>query len=223
MKLPYRILVLDDDENALEGIVELLCELEYAVTAASTFDEAKGLLSTGSYDLLIADVRLRGFNGLHLVRQVRRDRPEMAAMIMTGYDDTLMELEAGRYGAAFIRKPIEPGDFLAAVAKSLREVRRERRWHRKAVLGGFRVTVNGRPAAVLDVSYGGLRIELPQGGALPSRFGVDIAGINLHLDVDSVWSHAVGNTGTLLCGAALASQSSRAAETWRTIVDRLLP
>ena len=36
MKLPYRILVLDDDENALSGIVEVLSDAEYHVTGATT-------------------------------------------------------------------------------------------------------------------------------------------------------------------------------------------
>ena len=40
-------------------------------------------------------------------------------------------------------------------------VRRQRRWPRKRVEGGFRVTVKGRSAAVVDVSYGGLRLEMP--------------------------------------------------------------
>jgi CheY-like chemotaxis protein len=221
MKLPYRILVLDDDENALSGIVELLCGADYAAVGVTTFDEAKALLADETFDLLITDVRLRGFNGLHLVRQIHAERPEMGAMIMTGYDTTLMELEAGRYGATFVRKPIEPARFLAAVAKLVADIRRQRRWERKRVVGGFRVTANGSPAAVLDVSYGGLRIALPPGGAPPSRFGVDIAGIGLHLDVDSVWCHPAGEGGVVMCGAALTSDSSPAAETWRAIVDRL--
>ena len=86
MKLPYR-LVLDDDENALSGIVELLCGADYAVVGVTTFDEAKALLADETFDLLITDVRLRGFNGLHLVRQIHAERPEMAAMIADQYDD----------------------------------------------------------------------------------------------------------------------------------------
>ena len=88
------------------------------------FEAAREMLASEPFDLLIADVRLRGYNGLHLVRQIRRDRPEMATMIMTGYDDTMMELESGRYGAAFVRKPIDPAAFLETVAKSLAETRR---------------------------------------------------------------------------------------------------
>ena len=47
MKLPFRILVLDDDEHALSGLVELLREAEYQVTSAATYDAAKRLLDAG--------------------------------------------------------------------------------------------------------------------------------------------------------------------------------
>ena len=167
MKLPYRILVLDDDEHALAGIVEMLRDVGYLVTGAATYDAAKRLLGLGSYDLLITDVRLRGFNGLHLVRQSHQDCPEMATIIITGYDEPMIEIEAGRYGAEFVRKPLKTAEFLKTVTRCLGEVRRQRRWPRKRVVGGFRVTADGRPAAVVDVCYGGLRLEVPAGEQLP--------------------------------------------------------
>ena len=73
MKLPYRILVLDDDENALSGIAELLRDAEYHVTGATTYDAAKQLLAAESYDLFVSDVRLRGYNGLNLVMKSRTE------------------------------------------------------------------------------------------------------------------------------------------------------
>lgn len=224
MKLPYRILVLDDDEHALAGIVELLRDAGYLVTGAATYDAAKRLLALGSFDLLISDVRLRGFNGLHLVRQSHQEQPDMAMIIITGYDEPMIELEAGRYGAELVRKPIKPPAFLAAVARALATVRRPRRWPRKRVIGGFRVTVAGKPAAVVDVSYGGLRLEIPtgpSGGSLPSTFDVEVAGIGLHLEVEPVWSIPSDQSGSVLCGAALSSDATPAARTWRAIVDRL--
>lgn len=108
MKMAYRLLVLDDDEHALDGMVELLREAGYQVTPAIAYDRAKRLLLEASFDMLITDVRLRSFNGLHLVMQCRREHPDMALMIMTGYDEPLMELEASRYNAEFVRKPIRP-------------------------------------------------------------------------------------------------------------------
>jgi DNA-binding response OmpR family regulator len=221
MKLPYRILVLDDDEAALAGLVELLRDAMYVVTGAMTYDSAKRLLALSIYDLLIADVRLRGFNGVRLVQQSHVDYPNMAAMIMTGYDEPMIEFEAGRYGAAFVRKPIQPAEFLKAVAKCLGDIRRQRRWPRKRVVGGFRVTANGRPAAVLEVGYGGLMLEMPATEKLPSNFDVEIAGIGLRLRVEPVWCHSKGDSGAIMCGASLVSENSPAAFTWRTIVDRL--
>ena len=93
MKLPYRVLVLEDDENALMGVVELLSQSGFDVTPSATYDEAKRLLALGTYDLFITDVRLRGYNGLHLVAKVRKESPETGVIIMTGFDEPLMELD----------------------------------------------------------------------------------------------------------------------------------
>jgi DNA-binding response OmpR family regulator len=221
MKLPYRILVLDDDEHALEGFVELLREAGYNVTGASTFDSAKRLLGLEPFDLLITDVRLRGFNGLHLVMQVRAEYPDTEVIIISGYDEPLIELEASRHNAVFVRKPVMPAEFLKTVAAGLAHVRRQRRWPRKRVVGGFRVTAAGKPAAVVDVCYGGLRLEIASASSLPSTFDVEVAGIGLQLPVQPVWSYPSADSQSVVCGAALASDSTPAARTWRAIVDRL--
>jgi hypothetical protein len=88
------------------------------------------------------------------------------------------------------------------------------------VVGGFRVTAAGRTAAVVDVSYGGLRLELPDRANLPKSFDVEVAGIGLHLEVEPVWSYPSHETGGTVCGAAIAGDTP-AARTWRDIVDRL--
>jgi DNA-binding response OmpR family regulator len=221
MKLPYRIIVIDDDEVALSGMVELLRDAGHHVTGAETYEAAKRLLAINSYDLLITDVRLRAFNGLHLVMQSRTESPDMAIIIITGYNEPMMEIEASRYNAAFVRKPIRPSEFLDHVSERLANVRRQRRWPRKRVLGGFRVTAAGRNAAVVDVSYGGLRLELPEPAALPPSFDVEVSGIGLHLAVESVWVQPSADTGGTLYGASLATEHTAAARTWRAIVDRL--
>ena len=219
MKLPYRVLVLEDDENALAGIVELLSESGYDVTPVSSYDDAKKLLALSSYDLLITDVRLRSYNGIHLVAKLRKESPETAVIIMTGYDEPLIELEASRYNAIFVKKPLKAQALQDAVRRSLNAVRRERRWPRTRVIGGFRVKAAGLTAAVVDVSYGGLCLQIPSVQSLPATFDVEVSGIGLHLVVEPVWSTTA--KGAVLCGAALASDSTPAARTWREIVDRL--
>jgi DNA-binding response OmpR family regulator len=221
MKLPYRILVLDDDENALSGIVEMLRDADYHVTGAATYDAAKRLLIESPYDLLVTDVRLRGYNGLNLVMKCRAEYPDMAVIIISGYEEQLMDLEASRYQAVFVSKPIRPAAFLQTVNECLANVRRERRWPRKRVLGGFRVTAAGRPAAVVDVSYGGLRLEVPKDTELSQSFPVELSGIGLQFAVHAVWWCPSDNSNYTLCGAAIESGQGAAAHTWRAIVDRL--
>lgn len=221
MKLPYRILVLDDDANALTGMVEILRDAGYLATGAATYENAKRLLALGSYDLLITDIRLRGFNGLNLVRQSNVDYPDMAVMIITGYEEPMVEMEAARYRAEFLRKPYEPTVFADTVAAALARVRRQRRWTRKRVIGGFRVVAHGLPAAVVDVCYGGLQLEVPATAELPPSFDVEVSGIGLHFTVQTVWTQPSSERDTLICGAALATDATPAARTWRAIVDRL--
>lgn len=220
MKLNYRVLVVEDDDNALAGVVEMLSEGGYEVTPASAYEDAKRLLTVGGYDLFVTDVRLRSYNGINLVKKVREESPETAVIIMTGYDEPLMQLEASRYSALFLKKPIKSAALLDAARESLSNIRRVRRWPRKRIVGGFRVKAAGRPAAVVDVSYGGLCLEIPATDTVPALFDVEVSGLNLHLMVEPVWSSA-HVPGALLCGAALASDSTPAARTWREIVDRL--
>lgn len=220
MKLPYRILVLEDDANTLSGMVEMLRDAGHDVTGASTYEAAKGLLSTATFDLFLTDVRLRGYNGLNLVRQSNLDFPDMGIAVMTGYDEALTAIEAGRYRAAFIRKPVSPNDLLATVSRCLAAVRRQRRWTRKRVTGGFRVTANGHPAAVVDVSYGGLRLEIRDVQAVPDALDIEVSGIGLRLPVEIVWTTR-RTPDVTECGASLADDVTPAARTWRAIVDRL--
>jgi hypothetical protein len=132
----------------------------------------------------------------------------------------MMELEARRYRAEFLKKPIQFEELMEVVSRCLSGVHRQRRWPRKRVVGGFRVTAAGAPAAVVDVCYGGLRLEMPMANAVPARFAVEVSGIGLNLEVQPVWSYAADGGG-VICGAALASDHTQEARTWRTIVDRL--
>ncbi|HSC28175.1 MAG TPA: response regulator [Vicinamibacterales bacterium] len=223
MKLPYRVLVIDDDENALCGMEELLRAAGHDVTTTTSYEDAKKLLSLGGYDLLVTDVRIRSFNGLHLVMKVRNESPGLGVVIMSGYDSSLMELEARRYNATFVRKPIKPEEFIDVVSRGLKSVRRERRWPRKAVAGGFRVMAAGQPAAVVDVCYDGLRLEMPPAGSLPAMFVVEVSGIGLNLDVEPVWAFTAADGSAVICGATLASDSTPAVRVWRDLVDRLIP
>jgi len=67
VRIPPAILVVDEDADARTEIVDLLSHAGYQVTSVGSFREATKVLSTDPPDLLITELRLGAFNGLHLV------------------------------------------------------------------------------------------------------------------------------------------------------------
>lgn len=218
--LPYQILVVDDDEVALAGLTELLRDAGHHAAAAETYEAGHRLLDTGHYDLLVADVRLRSQNGLHLVRLGRLLHPEMAIIVMTGYPETSLQFEASRYRAVYLEKPIEPRLFLRTVNKLLSQVRRERRWPRRHAPNQVFVEIGSWSARLLDASYGGMRFAMHAPSTpLPPTLSVRMPSLNLHLEAETVWTDRVSTPGALLGGLALVSQGEEAPQTWKALVD----
>ncbi|UPG87655.1 response regulator [Luteibacter aegosomatis] len=81
-----QIVVVDDDPQVRVLVTELLKELGYDVLAADSAEAALPMLATGATpDLLVTDVGLPGLNGRQLADIVRRDRPELPVLFITGY------------------------------------------------------------------------------------------------------------------------------------------
>src|SRR5512137_1323285 len=114
------ILVVDDDQAALSGLVELLKSAGYEATGSRNFEEAVRALEVVRPALLVADVRLGEYNGLHLLVRSRASHPEMASIVISGHPDPTIEREATEAGAsAFLLKPLKLSQFLATVARVL--------------------------------------------------------------------------------------------------------
>ena len=96
-----------------------LSESGFHVTVAEDFSEAKALIDRFPPDVLVTDVRLRDYNGLHLVLRGRSLRPTMAAVVVTSVDDPVTRADAERMGATYVLKPTSRKEFLAAVYRTL--------------------------------------------------------------------------------------------------------
>jgi DNA-binding NtrC family response regulator len=116
------ILVVDDDLAALGGLVELLKSAGYDAVGRPNFEEAVRALETARPDLLVADIRLGEYNGLHLILRSRASHPGMASIVISAHPDPTLQREAAEAGAsAFLLKPLKLSEFLATVARVLGE------------------------------------------------------------------------------------------------------
>lgn len=119
MSKRHKILVVDDTVVTLGALAELLATAGFEVSTAASFEEAKQKIDETSPDLLIVDIRLGPYNGLHLVVRERLAHPERPVIMTTGFPDALLEAEAKKYGAEFMEKPIRSADLMATVRRLL--------------------------------------------------------------------------------------------------------
>jgi DNA-binding response OmpR family regulator len=113
------ILVVDENTAARTEVMELLSRARYQVAGASNFMEAKTALSTLVPDLLITELRLGDFNGLHLVVRARSSQSAIATIVLTRFPDPVLEAEAKRLGAAYLVNPVKPAELLTVVSREL--------------------------------------------------------------------------------------------------------
>jgi CheY-like chemotaxis protein len=85
-------------------------ELGYHVAQASDGLAALGHLDGGAaVDLLISDFAMPGMNGLALIKEARQRRPELPALLLTGYADATVSLaleDVQTGSTALLRKPV---------------------------------------------------------------------------------------------------------------------
>jgi CheY-like chemotaxis protein len=86
---------------------------------AESFGEAKVLLGTRRLDVLITDLYLAEYNGLHLVLRGKATHPQLAAVVLSRVDDPVLRADAERMRATFVLKPFTPPELAAAVMRTL--------------------------------------------------------------------------------------------------------
>jgi len=218
----FLILSVDADRAVLKRTEELLSAEGHLVIAVSSFQEAKGYLYTVSPDLLIADVRLDAFNGLHLAARARLDFPNLPVIITHAWPDPVLEREAQRQGAAFVVSPLENPDFLINVRAALERHRLAqapiRRWPRKQV-SGVEAQLEASHVRICDMSYGGLKLALGEDRELPSVFDVTVPNTGLTVHARPVWMFRSPATDEFWCGAELVDTGNTAMTEWRDFVD----
>ena len=103
------ILVVEDDRAKRVTLSTDLSEAGYTVSAVSTAHEALDLLEREYVDVVIADMRLPGMDGMELLRLIKDEvSPSTEVIIITGYGSIPLAVESMRKGALdFVAKPFD--------------------------------------------------------------------------------------------------------------------
>ena len=117
-----RILIAEDEESLRELVARALAEQGHRVTAAADGTEALETLQAheGAFDILLADIKMPGMDGIALALAVARDFPQIAILLMTGYADQrerAVGLESLICGV--VAKPFNVTEIRSAIASAL--------------------------------------------------------------------------------------------------------
>ena len=117
-----RILVVDDESSIRDLLAKTLALAEYDVDTAPDGRAALERLRMYSYDLLIADLKMPGIDGLTVIREAKRFKADLPVIIITGFSTESSAIEAVNLGVAgYLTKPFRVPQVLAAAAKALGE------------------------------------------------------------------------------------------------------
>lgn len=118
------VLVVDDDPLIVNLFSEMLEHAGYQVEGVLSGEEAVERLHTARFDILLADVKMPGMDGLEVLRQAKSLDPEIAAVIITGHGTLDVAIKAIQFGAeGFVLKPTEIGDLLTMVTHAVEKRR----------------------------------------------------------------------------------------------------
>ena len=114
------VLVVDDDKRLAQLIRRYLGDNGFRVTVAASAEEAKGLLATLAFDLLVLDVMMPGLSGVELTRELRRtnDVPILLLTAMSEPENRINGLESG--ADDYLAKPFEPRELVLRLHSILR-------------------------------------------------------------------------------------------------------
>ncbi len=149
------VLIVDDEESMRHLLSVFLRDHGYEVRAAANGDEALKELAARDYDFVLSDVRMPRMDGLALLKEVQRLRPELTFIVMSAYGthDTAIEaMKAGAYD--YVSKPFKPDEVMLVLKKAEERERlaRENRRLRMELASEYRFeNLIGSSEAMADV------------------------------------------------------------------------
>lgn len=123
-----RIMIVDDEQLIREGLAELIDWKRHGYeVAAQAGDgrEALEYLMSHQMDVVLTDIKMPFLDGIEFARQLRRERPDIHIVFISGYDDFDLVRKALQLGACdYLLKPLEPELLLEVLGRIDRDMER---------------------------------------------------------------------------------------------------
>jgi DNA-binding NarL/FixJ family response regulator len=115
-----RFLIVDDHPFIRKGLIHVLqhemSDTNPQVDEADSFEAAMELIRINDYDIVTVDISLSGTNGIHLLRQIKEEKPLMPVLIISTHGEEQYAVQTMKLGAAgYLSKHSAAEDLLTAI------------------------------------------------------------------------------------------------------------
>lgn len=135
MKTQPAILVIDDEQIVCECCQRILSQENYHVDTNTSPKEGYNQALIKDYDLILLDLRIGETNGIELLSDLRKKKPDIPVMIITGYPSDKSKEQSNNLGVLYyILKPFQPQEIIGPVKNILEKKQRiDEGFHEKLI------------------------------------------------------------------------------------------
>ncbi len=117
------ILVVDDEESVRDSLYNWFKEDGYRVDCAESAKVALAILEAESYDIVLADIKMPGMDGLEMLRRIKALKKETIIIVMTAFATVDTAVQALKDGAFdYVTKPFDPDDLSHLVRNASKQI-----------------------------------------------------------------------------------------------------
>ncbi|MFA5329815.1 MAG: sigma-54 dependent transcriptional regulator [Prolixibacteraceae bacterium] len=117
------ILIVDDEESVRDSLHSWFIEDGFRVECAENAKKALTLLESDQFDIILADIKMPGMDGLEMLRRIKALKKDSIVIVMTAFatvDTAVKALKDGAYD--YVTKPFDPDDLTHLIRNATRQV-----------------------------------------------------------------------------------------------------
>ena len=117
------ILIVDDEESVRDSLYNWFIEDGYRVERAENAKKALSILESDSFDIVLADIKMPGMDGLEMLKRIKSLRKESIVIIMTAFATVDTAVQALKDGAFdYVTKPFDPDDLSHLIRNASKQI-----------------------------------------------------------------------------------------------------
>jgi two-component system response regulator RegA len=109
------LLIVEDDEPLLQSLARAMEAQGFSVITAKSVADASSQIQLSAPEYAVVDMRFHDGCGLNVISLLKQQRPEVRAIILTGYGNIATAVKAVKLGADYLLKPADADDIVCAL------------------------------------------------------------------------------------------------------------